>query len=258
MVNSTKNKGGQNSQEPKDTKSKKRKSVEPKQTVKRKLPVEIPEQPTQKVTKTRKVTVSPAKTRVVEGRFLLAKDNTRRSNKCGVAEDHQASVGENCNMNRSHVDDGTNLNTSLAQNKGHPPTPKRSNKRSLQTEKKLNEETAGASHDDTEVVKYTVDASEDEFNEDELFPINSEIVERSKPAASEPETESSGGESSDEEEVNDSQDHEMTPPVINLDVRQPQNEKEAVEFLAANPYLGDLFKKMIQDGIQEETRKQQG
>ena len=42
---------------------------------------------------------------------------------------------------------------------------------------------------------------------------------------------------------------------LNFKEKPPANEKEAVEFLATNPHLNDLFRKMIKEGIQQELEK---
>lgn len=53
---------------------------------------------------------------------------------------------------------------------------------------------------------------------------------------------------------------------VQFNYRRPQSiigvttsvnsEEDAVKFLSSNPHLGNLFKKMIKEGIQEESKKQ--
>ena len=90
-------------------------------------------------------------------------------------------------------------------------------------------------------MKYAVDASEEEEFTDKGD--NSEAEDGQSATESDPEE-------SDEE-----CESETLQPMLDLNVRQPQNEQEAVDFLASNPYLGNLFRHMIKEGIQEEVGK---
>ena len=128
---------------------------------------------------------------------------------------------------------------------------------------------------DADGINLTVNASDDEFQEDD--------AQSGYRQSSNEEDEDEDSEKEEGEAENSEIDEEVMPPSncnwdnfdevasmgsseVQFNYRRLQptinmaatvnSEEDAVKFLSSNPYLGNLFKKMIKEGIQEESKKQ--